>query len=131
MAVHHNSCELELKLSLMIRLTKSLQAWGMPNFEAVLKEELEEIGRDLLPLQQGLATTSHVTESPHKVMIINVTDEADMLRVKAGIFYSGMVIGCSCADDPTPISEQSEYCEVQFAIDKKTAETTVVLLEAN
>lgn len=114
----------------MIRLTKSLHAWGTPNFEGVLKAELEQISADLLPLQQGLATTSHVTETPHKAMIINVADEANTIRVKAGIFYSGMVIGCSCADDPTPISEQSEYCEVQLAIDKQTAETAVVLLEA-
>lgn len=115
----------------MIRLTKSLQAWGMPNFEGVLKAELEQISADLLPLQQGLTSTSHVTEHPHKAMVINVVDELDIIRVKAGFFYSGMVIGCSCADDPTPISELNEYCEMQFAIDKKTAETVVVLLKAD
>lgn len=114
----------------MILLSKSLRAWGTPNFEGVLKTEIEQIKADLLPLQKGLATTSHVAESPHKAMIINVAEEADTIRVKAGIFYSGMVIGCSCADDPTPLGEQSEYCEVQLAIDKKTAETSVVLLDA-
>lgn len=114
----------------MIRLTKSLQAWGTPNFENVFKSELEQISADLLPLQQGLVTTSHVTDNPHKAMVLNVADEADTIRVKAGIFYSGMVAGCSCADDPTPINEQNEYCEVQVAIDKRTAETSVVLLEA-
>lgn len=112
----------------MIRLTKSLQAWGTPNFEAALQVELEQIPSDLLPLQRGLATTSHVSDNPHKVMIINVADEENTIRVKAGIFYSGMVIGCSCADDPTPINEQSEYCEVDVAIDKRTAETSVELL---
>lgn len=112
----------------MFQLTKSLQAWGTPNFEGVLKSELEQLSADLLPLQQGLATTSHVTENPHKAMVINVVDEAGILRVKAGIFYSGMVIGCSCADDPTPISEQSEYCEVEFLINKKTGEARVLLL---
>lgn len=111
-----------------IRLTKSLEAWGTPNFEGVLKSEVEQINADLLPLQQGLATTSHVAENPHKAMIINVTDEPDTIRVKAGIFYSGMVIGCSCADDPTPINEQSEYCEVEFIINKNTAEARVLLL---
>lgn len=115
----------------MIRLTNSLQAWGTPNFEGVLKTELEHISADLLPLQQGLATTSHVTENPHKAMVLNVADDADTIRVKVGIFYSGMVIGCSCADDPTPINEQNEYCEVQFVIDKRTAVTSVVLIEAS
>ena len=112
----------------MIRLTKSLQAWGTPNFEGVLKTELEQINADLLPLQQGLASTNHVTDSPHTATIMNVADEENIIRVKAGIFYSGMIIGCSCADDPTPISEQTEYCEVQFLINKKTAEAKVLLL---
>lgn len=114
----------------MIRLTKSLQAWGTPNFEGALKAELEQISADLLPLQQGLVTTSHVTENAHKAMVLNVADDADTIRVKVGIFYSGMVIGCSCADDPTPINEQNEYCEVLVTIDKRAAETSIVLLEA-
>lgn len=112
----------------MIRLINSLKAWGTSDFEGILKAEVEQIDADLLPLQQGLATTSHVAASPHKAMIINVADEKDTIRVKAGIFYSGMIIGCSCADDPTPIGEQAEYCEVQFLINKKTAEARVLLL---
>ena len=42
--------------------------------------------------------------------------------------YSGIIAGCSCADNPTPVSELNEYCEVQLEIDKKTAETKVALL---
>lgn len=112
----------------MIRLTQSLKAWGTPNFEGVLKSELEKINADLLPLQQGLSGTNHVTDSPHTATIMNVADDDNIIRVKAGIFYCGMIIGCSCADDPTPNSEQTEYCEVQFLINKKTAEASVVLL---
>ena len=113
----------------MIRLTKSLNAWGTTSFTDILKDEVEHVGADVLPLQQGLSLSSYVTDSPHKAVIINVSDEADFIRVKAGIFYSGIIAGCSCADDPTPISEQTEYCEVLFAINKKTAEAKVVLLE--
>ena len=112
----------------MIKLTKSLKAWGDSNFEDILKEEVEQVKADALPLQQGLTLSSYVTDSPHKAVIINVSDEEEFIRVKAGIFYSGIIAGCSCADDPTPISEQTEYCEVLFAINKKTAEAKVVLL---
>jgi hypothetical protein len=48
--------------------------------------------------------------------------------VKAGIFYSGVVTGCSCADDPTPVNEESEYCVVQLDINKQTGETAIALL---
>jgi len=48
--------------------------------------------------------------------------------VKAGLLYAGIIAGCSCADDPTPIDEVTEYCVVRFDIDKATAETKVTLL---
>lgn len=79
-------------------------------------------------MQQGLSTSSYATDSPRKVMIILVADDEGFIHVKAGIFYSGIIAGCSCADDPTPVDEQNEYCEVQFEINKKTAEATVALL---
>jgi hypothetical protein len=61
-------------------------------------------------------------------MIIGVSEAAGLIRVKAGIFYTGVIAGCSCADDPTPVDELNEYCVLQLGIDKKTAETTVTLL---
>ena len=113
----------------MIRLTKTLNAWGSASFEAVLKAEIEQLDAGLLPLQQGLSSTSHVTDSPHQAIIMRVSDDEDFIRVKAGIFYSGIIAGCSCADDPTPVGEQTEYCEVLIEINRMTAEATVVLLE--
>lgn len=113
----------------MIRLTKSLNAWGMSGFEDIFKAEVEQLEAGLLPLQQGLSVSSHVTDSPRKVLVMSVGDEEGFIRVKTGIFYSGIIAGCSCADDPTPVDEQNEYCEVQFAINKQTAEVSIVLLE--
>ncbi len=112
----------------MIRLTKTLNAWGTPNFRDILKKEIEKMGADELPLQQGLSTGSYALDSKLNAMIIGVSEGADFIYVKAGIFYSGVIAGCSCADDPTPVNEESEYCVVQFDISKITAETTVALL---
>ena len=112
----------------MIRLTRSLNAWGTPDFKDVLKKEIEQIDAGQLPLQQGLSTGSYVIDGKFNVMIIGVTEDAAIIRVKAGIFYSGIIAGCSCADDPTPVNEESEYCVVQLDINKQTADTTVVLL---
>lgn len=112
----------------MIRLTRTLHAWRTPGFEDILKSEVEQLDTDQLPLQQGLSVTSSVTDSPRTVRIIRVADDDHCIHVTAGIFYSGIISGCSCADDPTPNEEQNEYCEVRFEINKKTAETKVVLL---
>jgi len=81
-----------------------------------------------LPLQQGLSTGSYAIDDKFNVMIISVSEVVGSIRVKAGIFYSGIIAGCSCADDPTPVNEESEYCVVQLDINKQTAATTVVLL---
>jgi hypothetical protein len=112
----------------MIRLPKSLNAWGTPEFEAVLKQEIEQLDAGSLPLQQALSASSYVTERPFQAMIISVSASASQIMVKAGIFYTGVIAGCSCADDPTPVDELNEYCVLQFCIDRTTADTTVTLL---
>ena len=112
----------------MIRLTKTLNAWGTPDFKDILKKEIEQMDAGQLPLQQGLSTGSYAIDSQLNAMIIGVSEAAGFIRVKAGIFYSGIIGGCSCADDPTPVNEENEYCVVQLDINKQTAETTVALL---
>ena len=111
-----------------MRFSSALNAWGTPAFEQILKREIVQADVDLLPLQQGLSQSSYTDGAQRSVTIISVTDEPTCIRAKTGIMYSGIISGCSCADDPTPMSEITEYCEVQFDIDKTTAEATVTLL---
>jgi len=112
----------------MIRFIDALNAWGTPDFNAILRQEIERLTADQLPLQQGLSTGSHALDNRLRAMIISASDEGNTIRARAGIFYSGIIAGCSCADDPTPVNEENEYCEVQLDIDKATAGMTVVLL---
>jgi hypothetical protein len=111
----------------MVRLDKTLCAWGTPDFETVLKQEIIQLGADHLPLQQGLSAGNYVTDSPITVAINRVAEMEDIIRVRAGIFYQGVLGGCSCIDDPTPTGETNEYCEVQLDIDKATSVTTITL----
>jgi len=113
----------------MMQLTTALTAWGTPAFEETLKHEIEQMDVALLPLQQGLSQSSYTDGANRSVVILNIAEVAGLIRVKIGIFYTGIIAGCSCTDDPTPMSELNEYCEVQFDIDKVTAETTVTLLK--
>lgn len=112
----------------MLRLDNALRAWGTPDFEAVLKQEIaQQAGQ--LPLQQGLSGGNYVVvDAPVTVMINSVAELEKVIRVKAGVFYESVMSGCGCADDPTPVSENAEYCEVQLDIDKTTAGTAVALL---
>ncbi|MHB9119523.1 MAG: hypothetical protein ACYC2R_14825 [Burkholderiales bacterium] len=113
----------------MITLFKALKAWGSPDFESVLKDEIQKIDLGLLPLQAGLSQSSYVSDAEIGVVTLRITESPNFIHAKTGIFYAGIIAGSCCADDPTPVCEQTEYCEVQFDIDKKTAQTTATLLE--
>ncbi|VAW72793.1 hypothetical protein MNBD_GAMMA13-720 [hydrothermal vent metagenome] len=88
--------------STMIQLRNALSTWGTPEFNASLKAELENLGVDQLPLQQGLTYSSFALDKDLSVIIMSSAQNTDTLSVKAGIFYSGVIAGCSCADDPSP-----------------------------
>ena len=111
-----------------IQLTKALNTRNTPAFKETLKKEIECLDAALLPLQQGLTRGDHANGDNFSVMINSVSEDADFIRAKVGIFYTSIIAGCNCADDPTPADEQAEYCEARFDINKKTAETSVTLL---
>ena len=112
----------------MLYLKSSLQAWDTNSFADVFKTEIRSLEVDTLPLQQGLSSSSYANENILSVSIIKVDNDDDYIYVKAGLFYTGIIAGCNCADDPTPVNENNEYCEVLFIINKTTAETTVTLV---
>lgn len=112
-----------------IRMPDSLHAWSSDAFRPVFKQEAEQLDAICLPLQQGLSRSSVVADSPFSVVLMAAEEDAQQIRIKAGIIYAGIIAGCSCADDPTPVDEITEHCEVLFTISKANAETQVTLLE--
>lgn len=113
----------------VIQLHKSLTAFGSQDFKKILKEEIQQLDTSLLPLQEGLSQTSYVSEGAIEAVILNTLETEESIRVKASIFYSGINAGSCCADDPTPVDEQTENCVMQFDINKQTAETKVTVMD--
>ena len=112
----------------MPKLAASLHAWGTSDFNHILKAEIAQLDADQLPLQQGLTTGSYALDKKLDVIVIGAAKVNDHIRAKVGIFYTSIIAGCSCADDPTPIDENNEYCVVQLDIDLHTAEAALTLL---
>ena len=98
------------------------------DFEDVLRREIEALGAGRLPLAQGLIHGSHVAGDAIQARIIGVTRDPGRIRVRAGIFFEGILAGCSCADDPTPVEPQNEYCELLFDMDTASGRVTVLPL---
>lgn len=115
----------------MVTLARILESHGQADFEAVLKQEIERLDPATLPLQQALTLGSRVADTAFSVMLLGVADEGGTLQVKIGIIFSGIDAGCSCADDPTPINENTEYCEMLVHIDKRTGAAAFQLLPAD
>jgi len=115
----------------VITLSRSLAAYATPEFKTVLKQEIEALDVSQLPLVRGMAGGSVPLEGSVEAMILDIADTGDSILVKAGLFFRSIIAGCACADDPTPENENNEYCEVQFDIDKSTAETTATLLASD
>jgi hypothetical protein len=114
----------------MLRLPASLAAWGSPDFAAALKRELAGVGAQL-PLQQGLSATGYALDARIEVMLLGTEETPEEIVAKVGVFYAGIVAGCNCADDPTPVEAQPEYCELRVAIDRhptRAAAATATLI---
>lgn len=112
----------------MIKLTKSLAVWHTSEFVTVFKQEVAGLNPNQLPLQASLMYSSHVSDVQLEAVVLASEESDASICIKAGIFFSGLIAGCCCADDPTPASEQAEYCELQFIISKVSADTRIVPL---
>lgn len=114
----------------MIRLPHALAAWNTPAFAATLKRELTALDPACLPLQAAVSASSVALDAPIEVMVLDATADAGCIQARVGVLFSGIVAGCNCADDPTPVAAQPEYCELLLAIDRSTAATTAALIES-
>ena len=113
----------------MFYLKQSLLAWQSDDFNAVFLKEIADLNPDFLPLQQGLRYSSYALSDNISSSILSVISENENILIKVGLFYTGVISGCNCADDPTPMDINNEYCDVLFYINKKTANATVTLVE--
>ena len=111
------------------QLPRSLAAYGSPTFADTLKAELGELDSRCLPLQQGLRSGSVGLDNTLSFMLLSHASDAESILAKLGMFYRSIIAGCSCADDPTPLDEVNEYCEIHIRIALDTAEALISLAD--
>jgi hypothetical protein len=115
----------------MLRLEFALQAWDSEQFEAKIKQALEGLPHHELPLQQALQHSSQVSGEPIQVMFLDAVESIGHIKVRVGVFYSGVIAGCNCADDPIPVDTVLEYCTLELVIVRRSAEVKVVLSDSD
>lgn len=105
---------------------QSARAWGTQDFDAALKRELAQYAPKL-PLHQALLLGTQISDEPVSVMINSITENAGLIHIRAGIFFKGLLVGCSCSDDPSGLGESNEYCEADIELNRLTETATVLL----
>ncbi len=112
----------------MLYFYKSLKAWNTDTFKSVFINEVNSLPVDALLLQSALQMGSYATRDNFQIMINALTENDTHLIITSGIFYSSLIAGCNCSDDPTPVDLNAEYCELQFTINKSNAETDITVI---
>ncbi|MBT8130453.1 MAG: glucosamine--fructose-6-phosphate aminotransferase [Gammaproteobacteria bacterium] len=94
-------------------------------FEKILKRELEALPAGTLPLHRGTSRGGYVDDSDISTTVIHVEQGEHRVLCKVGIFFTEIIAGCSCGDDPFT---ENAYCELMVSIDKTTAETEIEVI---
>lgn len=115
-----------------ILLPNTLAAWqnqaAASHFKQTLTQELNQLDKTLLPLQNGLTQGNWVIDQPIQLMILDQQSNAETLSIKVLIFYSSLNAGSCCESDPTPNRALSETITISLQIAQQDAVTHIRLL---
>ncbi len=105
----------------MPRFTQTLNSWNTPHCKPILKRELEGLEAGALPLHLGTTQGGVVDDSPITVTVFGMSENGISVRASVGVFFSEIVGGCSCGDEPLA---EPAYCRLLVTIDKGSAEVS-------
>ena len=122
------NCPVCMKYSASImNLSGSRRDWNTDAFSRTLKQELENLGSGVLPVEQATSQGGYVDDSDITATVLGVAEEDAAIVARVGIFFTEIVINCGCGDDPMPVNA---YCEMRIAIDKTDATATASVIES-
>lgn len=112
----------------MAHFSAAISAWKTDDFAFRLSEAVTALGVRGLPLQKALTQGSVALDDDMMVRLLRAEELVGQLRVHVSVQYTSMITGCSCADDPTPLSVLPEYCELILLIDRDSGRAEIQLL---
>lgn len=107
-----------------IRLPDSLRDWNTERFSRSFKREIQGLPPGTLPLQARGMQNGLVDDADLSLVILQSRETEEWLEIKTGVFFSEIIGGCSCGDEP---AAENAYCEILVSISKTSAETSFLL----
>lgn len=102
----------------MFHLPRALSAWASPGFATTLASEIEALAADALPLDWATTQGGRVEAEPISVSLLQAEDAGASIQVRVAVFFTEIVGGCSCGDEPMGVPVR---CKLQLEISKADA----------
>ena len=99
-----------------------MQAWQSDAFARALKDEIERLDAGTLPLSKETSRGGLVDDANITAMVLTSADDEQSIVADVGVFFTEIVAGCSCGDEPDAINA---YCQLRIRIDKASAEAEI------
>ncbi len=109
----------------MITLPASLKHWNSTSFKDTFKSEVLNLKPDSMPLHLATTQGGYVNYDNIGLSILSTNEDENYLNIKTGIFFTEVVGGCNCDDDPV---ETNNYCTLLINIDKSTSACSFTLI---
>lgn len=108
-----------------VRLPQCIDISDPKRFEQRLSSTLHTLPSGTLPLQAGCEQGGVVDDRDISATVLGVVTSADKIVARVGIFFTEVVGGCNCNDDPL---EVNAYCVLEVSIDRETGTAGFVVL---
>ena len=107
-------------------LANTLQEWPHGSWKSALKRQIESLPSGSLPLENALTRCGIVDDNDVSVIVINASQNSAGIQARVGVFFTEIVAGCVCGEDP---SAENAYCEILVHIDKITGTADFTLIQ--
>lgn len=101
----------------IINFISTLNSWGESTFNTQLIGEIMALPENALPLQQALSQGDIASERPDKITVMSSEATTTKIIIKLGVFFTEIISGCSCGDDPGSLNG---YCEMRLTIERQS-----------
>ena len=65
----------------------------------------------------------------HWAFLMMLALGAPGLQAQVGVFFTSLIGGCQCADDPMPLEPLPEYAQIEVTIQRETGMACLRLLD--
>ena len=112
----------------MLNLNDALAFRGTREFSVQLKHAIEALDASHMPLYRCVSQGGQVDASDMAVTVLDVTAVEEEISARIGVFFTEVVGGCSCGEEPF---ESPVYCELGLTINRQSGDAVFNVIEAD